>query len=792
MTCDPLRQSYKTHIAKTVLNSFSVFSDDKWFLSIARSSPWPIDLQETGSVEQEGSVPVTSDSDKDTLDFWTEAIAHKRILPSDVSLVVPKYSWQYKKVYTPYRNTVDLFSETEYVEFYVLVEEERVYKCIDNNYGAESTVIPIHTDSEIRELSDGYKWKFMYQIPESKRKFITETVFDGAKNIVKVGYMPIEDIDFLLQNDDRTLQYFVKKSAINGSIDFIEFDEDYRNSVVTTGCLFPNTINDIVFNCAAGATTVTVASPSLNQLNGSYNNYILNIDAGKGEGQRRTITSYTYGLTSEKGTVVVDYPLVVGLSAGTSKYSILPNIKITGDGSSVGNTLNPQINRADVGIVVGAKTNSVNTKYQNYISGFSMVDTGKNYSNAVFSVVAGITGITGGVDLTKIAHIILPPAGGHGYNPVQELGAASLMILSQLDTQYGDIVTTRNDYRQIAIIKNPLLTEKQVRLRLYETGYTGSFAVGLTAFQGATSVSGQPRDMVRGTVLSWRPGTGLSGGSGSAELVIGNISTTGNFKQGGRVKQGANSFSIYSVDEKTLAGTEGRNLLQLRLGSVNSAFSAEGTDFKPGLMCVTLGNKDLNIKSTNSTGEIYRWSPNLGTKTSGNLYLESVRGIPAINEKVAETSLEMKMDGWMSEEIGKIIDTTEKYEGTKTYPQDLAINVEASPSYTFTKNSFTKDSTVYGMDSYGSIIASGKVLDWDGINASVRATLHLTNISGLFENAKGITYMAESGLTTGGLSGISHLPSFVSGSGELVYIQNMNAITRNPEQKEEIKIIFNL
>ena len=789
MTCDPLRQSYKTHVAKTVLNSFSLFSDDKWFLSIGRNTPWA-----GGTGTDDGLVPVTSDSDTDTQDFWTGAIAHKRILPSDVSLVVPKYTWQPKKVYTAYRNTLDLFSETEYVEFYVLVDEERVYKCIDNKYGAESTSAPIHTDAEIRELSDGYKWKFMYQIPESKRKFITETVYDNSQKIVKIGYMPIEDVDFLRLNDDRTLQYFVKQSAVNGSIDFVEFDEDYKDSVVTTGCLFPSANNYITSSVPAGATTINLTCSTINQLDDSYNNYIFSVDSGKGEGQRRVITKYTYGITAANGTVVLDYPLVVGLSGGVSttstRFSILPNIKITGDGSSVGNTINPNTNRADITVNIGDEYVSTNKLYQTYIASFGMVDTGKDYTNATFSVVTGLTAVAGTVDLSKIATIVLPPTGGHGYNPISELGTASLMIISELDTEYGSVVTTKNDYRQIAIIKNPLLTQKQVRLRLNETGYTGSFSVGLTAFQGATSIAGQARDVVRGTVLSWRPGLGVTGSSGSAELVIGNVSTTGSFKPDGKIIQGANTFTIYSTEEKTVAGTEGRNLLQLRLASVQSAFSPNGTDFGEGLMCMSVGNKEANIKNSHFSGEVYRWDENLGTNTSGMLYLESVRGTPQLNEKVTNASLDMVALASITG-IGVVVDTAERYEGTKSYPQDLAVRVQTTPEYLFTTKSFVQDSTVYGL-SGTTQVASAKVLDWDSVGGDLIATLHLSSINGKFETANSIEFISEHGITTGGLTGVVYYPSFVSGSGELVYIQNMNAITRDPKQKEEIKIIFNL
>lgn len=59
-------------------------------------------------------------------------------------------------------------------EFYVVTEDYNVYKCIDNNGGAESTVKPFSTTHKLITLADGYKWKFMYTIPvASRNKFMT-------------------------------------------------------------------------------------------------------------------------------------------------------------------------------------------------------------------------------------------------------------------------------------------------------------------------------------------------------------------------------------------------------------------------------------------------------------------------------------------------------------------------------------------------------------------------------------------------------------------------------------------
>ena len=63
----------------------------------------------------------------------------------------------------------------EDAEFYVVTDEYNVYKCLDNNNGALSKIKPSGTQLDPIKTTDGYIWKFMYNIPINLRnKFYTD------------------------------------------------------------------------------------------------------------------------------------------------------------------------------------------------------------------------------------------------------------------------------------------------------------------------------------------------------------------------------------------------------------------------------------------------------------------------------------------------------------------------------------------------------------------------------------------------------------------------------------------
>ena len=75
------------------------------------------------------------------------------------------------------------------------------------------------------------------------------------------------------------------------------------------------------------------------------------------------------------------------------------------------------------------------------------------YANLTFNDSA-----LGGFGSGANATVSIAPADGHGYDPVYELAATSLMFNVEFDKDETDVLPTDNDFRQVVLLQNPLLT----------------------------------------------------------------------------------------------------------------------------------------------------------------------------------------------------------------------------------------------------------------------------------------------------------------------------------------------
>lgn len=63
----------------------------------------------------------------------------------------------------------------EDAQFYVMTDDYNVYKCLDNNNNAKSTIKPLGTSITPITTADGYVWKYMYNVPINLRnKFMSD------------------------------------------------------------------------------------------------------------------------------------------------------------------------------------------------------------------------------------------------------------------------------------------------------------------------------------------------------------------------------------------------------------------------------------------------------------------------------------------------------------------------------------------------------------------------------------------------------------------------------------------
>lgn len=74
-------------------------------------------------------------------------------------------------------------------KFYVINDELNIYKCLDNNGNAPSTVQPVDVIVEPFFTGDGYKWKFIGSVaPTLKNKFLTSTDIPVTSSLTNSFY----------------------------------------------------------------------------------------------------------------------------------------------------------------------------------------------------------------------------------------------------------------------------------------------------------------------------------------------------------------------------------------------------------------------------------------------------------------------------------------------------------------------------------------------------------------------------------------------------------------------------
>ena len=212
-----ITNKFRVHNQEQFVESFSESGANVYYLGIGRPQAYATATRPDSRTDNSGadSAPLTPvDSIADEFYTFDDMLAAKKVATSDISIVIPRRNWATGTVYDYYRHdygnrvtggtstqtaasgATNLFDAT----FYVMSSTFNVYKVLDNNSGANSTVEPTGTSSSILTTGDGYKWKFMYTLTAGQQSNFLSTDFmavatnstvssaavDGAVNIVKI------------------------------------------------------------------------------------------------------------------------------------------------------------------------------------------------------------------------------------------------------------------------------------------------------------------------------------------------------------------------------------------------------------------------------------------------------------------------------------------------------------------------------------------------------------------------------------------------------------------------------
>ena len=362
--------------------------------------------------ENNPDAPIETDNNKQ-YELWRDAVGGRKITAGDVEHVVPRYNWTSGTIYAMYRDIDKTMYERS---FYVLSSENNVYKCLNNNKGAVSTVEPTGYSTKAFTLSDGYTWKYMYTISLGQAdKFLT------------ASHMPVRTLANTDASAEGDRQLAIQNAAANGSIEVIE-----TFNIGSGYMMLSNTVAESATTTTVKMSTASGSTPS--PVDNIYNGSSVYLISGVGEGQLRRITNYV-GATK---TLTVNTAWQT-LPNTDTKMIISPTVTVIGDGTN-------------------AKAYSRTLGATGGIANIFMITTGTGYTQANALITAN--SVHG---LGATANVVLSPVGGHGKDAVRELGGDKLMLNAQFAGTLGVSSTGKGyvpanvDFRSVSVLKNPIL-----------------------------------------------------------------------------------------------------------------------------------------------------------------------------------------------------------------------------------------------------------------------------------------------------------------------------------------------
>jgi hypothetical protein len=391
---------YRTHVGFELVTDINTSPENTYYMFL-------------GNHVTEASVATLNDCVRDTLiDAYRNMIYAKKVSSSDVSMMIRNIPWETGTVYDQYDDT-DTSQATD--SYYAIVNAGafyHVWKCLDNNQQANSTVTPdvsqISSDDTYYRTGDGYLWKYMASVDASTAiKFRTD------------NYFPI------------TANAEVTAAAVPGAIDHIYISNTgsgYQNWLTGTFAA-----GDVRVNGNTVIYAVTGNSVS-SQIGGFYSGCNLYIASGSGIGQYRTIIDYQSNANGN--FIIIDTPFSTPPQNG-SGYQIYPTVSITGQGTQT------------INAVARALINAVgNTVYR-----VDMLVRGAGYSYLSANVIANtVAAPTYEASLRPI----YAPFNGHGFNVYEELGATRVSFSVKFSNNESNTIPATNQYQQVGILKNPL------------------------------------------------------------------------------------------------------------------------------------------------------------------------------------------------------------------------------------------------------------------------------------------------------------------------------------------------
>jgi hypothetical protein len=357
---------------------------------------------------------------------WRQMIMGKRV--TQMAPGIRRIPYTYNTPYDRYDDRQDLSSR----DWYAIVNAgsySHIYTCLDNAEGANSTVAPdfataIAADDYSYRTSDGYRWMY-----------IATTGSSQIANLATSDLFPVY------------ANASVTAAAVPGGISVVAIDyEGKRYDNYLAGTLQASDIR-----VDATPTVYQLSNSTIHSVNGYYTGCVMVITSGTGVGQYATVSDFFCTEDGNFANLDIAFPIT---PTNGSEFEIYPGVLVTSDGTQTTNVVARAL---------------VNANASNAIHLVEVLNKGVGFQAQTSATV--VANAVVGVTDPAIVYPILPPRGGHGADPICELGASVVLYGCALANGEANTIPATNDYRQIGLIRNPRFANVEFTL----TGTTGLF-----------------------------------------------------------------------------------------------------------------------------------------------------------------------------------------------------------------------------------------------------------------------------------------------------------------------------
>ena len=824
--------NFSSHNAKQFVESINETANSIYYVFLGKHN--------TFEGFGDSTPPTQNNSPEDSFyQPYRDMMYGKQVTTTDVRHMVANNIWTSGTVYAQYDHRDGALKDKK---FYVHVEEANgdfsVFKCLGNNKGAPSTAQPSASQTSANDdiyitTSDRYQWKLMYEIPlATYKKFSTSKKIPIVENANVSGNAVSGAIDFVTVNSGGTrynsvANGVVKVTKVGGNTRVVEiaslvsanvvfnqtdannsgtftverlqlFDEDgssanpdtsnnVANAVIVeannsanflrvqdiAGDFFGQTSNVIIRGMSSGATakisTVESEESTLSANSDFYKESNFYISAGSGAGASARIAEYI--VTGSARRIVIANDTGFATSGGnmlidtTSRFEITPTVTIDGDGQG-----------AEARAIVNTQIGAVDT--------IEVTKRGNSYTYATATVI-GNTGIVGSTtNDTANVTVIIGPKGGHGSDAVNELYSDTVGISVDFANSEGAQIPAVNDFRQIGIIKDPLFNDVTLTLSnvLDSSGATAS-EQSFTTNEFVQQGNNAPRANAHFYTANISLSNVTAAGSNTAFIKEG-YEAYGKFSNGD-LYNGNNDPHTAAASGVSTTNLISNGVITFANSTVIEIHEDTGTFFENESNLVMLGltsNVMAQVGSSNKNVVFNGATGRIKSRADSQLGLTNVYG-----QFFTSTDSSMKLTGVSSNVTADVVTirTSERSASTfKTFDQRIRLTGFAK---TTTDKDFVIDEAVIQPDTN----AHGII---HSINTTSGSILTITNKKGNWlqtDTASGTEYpfRGQTSEATGTFTGVEG-PDIVPNSGEIMYLENISAITRSDDQTERIKLMI--